>query len=537
MDPAQTLLHYHQATKHHYHRYARSAGYMDWANQPDPFRSFAGIDPIRLPLAGQVSTLSYDALFRRDSDEGQPLTLHSLGCFLRYSMALSAWKAAGSSRWSLRINPSSGNLHPTECYVAAPDLDGGGAAVHHYSPLLHALEPRARLPAGTWQILEGHFEGPGFLVGLSTITWRESWKYGERAWRYCNLDVGHALAALALACRLNRWRMRVLGAAGDDQIAVVLGLSATDWIPREAEEPDVLCWVSLAATRHPAPQTLPAKFVQACKGLSFAGRPNRLSVQTGDWPIITRAIRSAVKEPEPLPETDLPVKDWHYAPHSRSAVRILAGRRSAVQFDPRRQLSGNDFRAILERTLAGKGRMPFDLGLNPPRINLLLFVHRVEEVQPGLYLLLRAPEQAHDLRARFHSSFIWQRADDHLPLWLLHPADLTSEAMTMSCHQDIAGASAFAAAMLAPFAGTVIRQPYRYRHLHWECGMIGQVLYLEAEARGARGTGIGCYFDDAVHAFLGLDDIAYQVLYHFTVGYPVEDPRLSTLSAYHHLRD
>ncbi|MEJ2039052.1 MAG: nitroreductase family protein [Desulfosarcinaceae bacterium] len=106
----------------------------------------------------------------------------------------------------------------------------------------------------------------------------------------------------------------------------------------------------------------------------------------------------------------------------------------------------------------------------------------------------------------------------------------------MSCHQEIAGFSAFAAAMLTPFAEPLAHHPYCYRHLHWECGMIGQVLYLEAEARGARGTGIGCFFDDAVHTYLGIDDTSYQVLYHFTVGYPVEDPRLSTLPAYHHLR-
>ena len=36
-----------------------------------------------------------------------------------------------------------------------------------------------------------------------------------------------------------------------------------------------------------------------------------------------------------------------------------------------------------------------------------------------------------------------------------------------------------------------------YRRLFWECGLIGQVLYLEAEAAGVRGTGIGCFYDDA----------------------------------------
>ena len=77
--------------------------------------------------------------------------------------------------------------------------------------------------------------------------------------------------------------------------------------------------------------------------------------------------------------------------------------------------------------------------------------------------------------------------------------------------------------------------PCRYRHLFWETGMIGQVLYLEAEAQGVRATGIGCFFDDPVHELLGLADDTFQSLYHFTVGGPREDGRLATRDAYHHL--
>ncbi|HQM49524.1 MAG TPA: nitroreductase, partial [Candidatus Hydrogenedentes bacterium] len=63
-------------------------------------------------------------------------------------------------------------------------------------------------------------------------------------------------------------------------------------------------------------------------------------------------------------------------------------------------------------------------------------------------------------------------------------------------------------------------------------GMIGQLLYLEAEAAGVRGTGIGCYFDDLVHSALGLENRQFQCLYHFTVGGPADDPRLTTLPPY-----
>ncbi|MGA7828185.1 MAG: hypothetical protein WCA04_11020 [Geobacteraceae bacterium] len=71
-----------------------------------------------------------------------------------------------------------------------------------------------------------------------------------------------------------------------------------------------------------------------------------------------------------------------------------------------------------------------------------------------------------------------------------------------------------------------------YPRLFWECGLIGPILYMEAEAAGLRGTGIGCFFDDPMHELLGFTSVLYQYLYHFTVGGPVEDRRLATLTAY-----
>jgi hypothetical protein len=71
-----------------------------------------------------------------------------------------------------------------------------------------------------------------------------------------------------------------------------------------------------------------------------------------------------------------------------------------------------------------------------------------------------------------------------------------------------------------------------YPRLFWEAGAVGQLLYLEAEAAGIRSTGIGCYFDDAMHEILGLEGTTYQDLYHFTVGGAVEDTRITTLPAY-----
>ncbi len=81
--------------------------------------------------------------------------------------------------------------------------------------------------------------------------------------------------------------------------------------------------------------------------------------------------------------------------------------------------------------------------------------------------------------------------------------------------------------MLAPF-DAIEAAPSAYRRLFWEAGLVGHALYLEAEAAGLRGTGIGCFFDDRFHERLGLRGGAFQWLYHFTVGEPLDDERILT---------
>lgn len=537
--PFETLIDYHEATKHHFHRYARSAGAMDWANQPDPFRAYDGADQIPLPLAPQDPEWPYDALFTAPEGEPTPLDLAAVGLFLELSLGLSAWKAAGTSRWSLRINPSSGNLHPTEGHLVLPDIPGLAGGVFHYSPLRHGLERRLHLPKGCWSQLSDHFRGPGFLAALSTIFWRESWKYGERAYRYCNLDVGHALAAISFAARLQGWKAVCLTGAGDDQIRALLGFTGLTWPPGGAEEPELLCWIATAPRPGHDPQQLPKQWERFFLGQTFSGRPNPLSPRHVAWPIIDAAALAGEK-PETTPghpaaQGALPAVPAPPEPVADSAATVLRRRRSAVRFDSGQSISAATFFSILSRTLFKLEAPPFSVRLGVPDVNLLLFVHRVKGLSPGLYLLGRESEVIARYRKTWRKDLLWRPAHEALPFWLLKRADVTNTAMEVSCHQEIAADSAFAVAMVARFKERIASAAAAYRRLYWECGMIGQVLYLEAEARGLRGTGIGCFFDDPVHELLGIKDLSNQSLYHFTVGHPIEDTRLATLPAYHHL--
>jgi nitroreductase len=75
------------------------------------------------------------------------MNLRTVSEFFECSLGLSAWKQYGESTWSLRCNPSSGNLHPTEGYLVCGALEGIGErpAIYHYAPRIHALERRHEL--------------------------------------------------------------------------------------------------------------------------------------------------------------------------------------------------------------------------------------------------------------------------------------------------------------------------------------------------------------------------------------------------------
>jgi len=542
MEPWEVAAFYHERTKHHYNRYARSLGYLDWATQPDPFRRFSGAPPIPLRLAAATKLPAYDDLFELAQTAARPIDIESISDFLQFSLALSAWKEYRASRWALRINPSSGNLHPTEGYLVVGGVEGlvGTGGVYHYAPKEHALEQRTEIRPEVWQRLMGAFPAGTFVAGLSSIHWREAWKYGERAYRYCQHDAGHALAALSFSAAVQGWRVFMMDGISDEGIAALLGLDrAQDYIGAEREHADFLvAVVPRDDVRGRAAAGLPYDVITEVAAGRWTGMANALSGEhVTDWEIIdvaADACRKPATQPTPA---DAPDAAPLPAPNRRlSARQVIFQRRSAVDFDGRTGLAAEQFYLMLDRVLPRPGRVPWDALGGPPFVHLAIFVHLVTGLDPGLYILVRADAQRPGLAHSMNAGFLWQRPEScprSLPFYVLRRGDVRSLATQVSCGQAIAGDGAFSCGMIAEFQSPLRRfGAWFYRRLFWETGLIGQVLYLEAEAAGVRATGIGCFFDDPMHDVLGLKDATYQSLYHFTVGGPVEDHRLTTLPPY-----
>jgi SagB-type dehydrogenase family enzyme len=498
-------------------------------------------------LADRIETV-YDELYVPGLVSPRPVRLETVAILFELALGLSAWKEFRGERWALRCNPSSGNLHPTEGYAIVPELTGVPAGLHHYVSRDHVLEARSIL-AGPSAARLGELLGPGrLLVGLSSIHWREAWKYGERAWRYCQHDAGHAIAAVRYAAATLGWSARLVGGLSDEDVAGLLGLErAHDFAtvaPADREYPDGLLLVGLPSEIEGAAEEITSRteeLIGLVRGGAWAGRANALSPSHREWPAIEDVTRAAAKPrtnqagggaarrgpTRPLPDP---------LPTSRtSASTLIRQRRSAVALDGVTSVDAEVFYAMLDRLQPRRATPPWDALPWGPRIHLALFVHRVRGLAPGIYAFPRDPDAEGDLRAALRAGSRWERPEGcpaHVPLFLLLPADCRNASAAVSCHQDIAADGAFSLAMLADFRLSLDGGAWWYRRLHWEAGVLGQVLYLEAEAAGVRSTGIGCYFDDATHELLGIGGDGVQDLYHFTVGGPVEDPRLVTLSPY-----
>lgn len=561
-DKVETVLRYHERTKHQFHRYARSAGTLDWANQPDPFRRYEGAPLVQLPVLGaddEPLSPRYADLYRRGSVQSAPLTVRSLSRLFEYALALSAWKQVGGTRWALRSNPSSGNLHPTEGYLLIGALAGlaDTPGLYHYAPREHGLEHRASGSAEWFAHLMREFPRQAFLVGLSSIHWREAWKYGERAFRYCQHDAGHAIGTLRIAAATLGWSAAVLHGLADEAIEALLGLDrAEDFVGAEREQPELvmLVWPNdsagpwQAGAQRVLPLGLDPPLVRALAKQAWRGKANRLS---RDDPVAWTAIDEvALATRKPIDErcsfgmfvTPAPPPATTAFPDGPLAGRIIRQRRSLQACDGQTSIAAERFYGMLARVMphvdlaANRRPMPWDAIHWEPRIHLALFVHRVDGLDSGLYVLVRDPAKVDKLKRAMHERFAWSTPPGcpaDLPLRMLAVGDARQLATQVSCFQDIAGDGAFSLGMIAECREALFTHgPWFYRPLFWETGVIGQVLYLEAEAAGMAATGIGCFFDDPVHQVFGFSDLEFQSLYHFTVGGPVEDGRLTTLAPY-----
>jgi len=543
--PAQQVQAYHRRTMHGLKGYAAGPDTLDWDAQPQPFRTWAGSPRTMLPLQAEAWPATWQDL-REGRVSPAPFSREGLALLLQLSFGLTAWKQLGPDRWALRANPSSGNLHPTEVYVIAQGVPNLPDGLYHYEPREHALSQRA---AGMWATT-GPMARPGLWLGLASVAWREAWKYGERAFRYVQLDTGHALGALRYAAAALGWRARLLPSCTDAALQASMGLDReADFGRAEREEAEGLIELTVGSGPSPWPGEPDVDWPLWPANTRWQGQASILDPRPlYRWPVIeqvtqaTRSLAPLHRDIAPAPDTwpATADTDMDLAPPRdlTPASQIILGRRSAQHFERRATMAHAAFLRLVAALLPQSGGptdLPWDAWPWAPAVHVVIYAHRVEGLSSGAYVLPRSEAGLALLQSHLMGSGLKPVPDlpGALPLHCLaeHPA-LAGTLRTLSCHQAIASDACVAISLVAEFQGPIKADPAAYRRLLQEAGLIGQALYLQAEAEGLRGTGIGCYFDEAVHELLGLKDEALQVLYHFTVGQPMSDSRLQTEPPY-----
>lgn len=374
--------------------------------------------------------------------------------------------------------------------------------------------------------------------------------------------MGHAIAAVSIAAAELGWDVKILDGLGCKDLEKLMGLEIyPDFkIPSRAvkgkfpdiefEHPDcVLAVFPNGVGEFDVNYEELSYAISKFSELEWCGKPNSLSKEHVCWDVIYKTAE-AVKKPwsirdkfsiDPFVSSKLFSEGSYEGLTVREVVRK---RRSAVDMDGIHVMERDTFYQILLHCLpSGSGNkqgrqlaLPFRVLSWDAEVHAVLFVHMVAGLPKGLYFLVRNEDHLDDLKKGTKSDFRWEKPEGcpaDLPLYELAKGDYQKLAKRVSCHQDIAGDGCFSLGMVAHFEPTLRdKGVWMYPRLFWETGVLGQLLYLEAHAVGISATGIGCYFDDAVHELLGFRGSSFQSLYHFTVGGPVLDKRIMSLPAY-----
>jgi SagB-type dehydrogenase family enzyme len=536
--PSDIVRQYHERTKHSFYAYAKGPETLDWDGQPNPFRNFVGAETFPLSLQDSLAEIRYFDIFNAPL-VATPITLSSISSFLRYSLGLSAWKQYGPDKWSLRVNPSSGNLHPTEAYVLLPDvINELGMGLFHYNVEQHLLEKRADiskllLPENT------------FCIALTSVIWRELWKYGERGFRYTQLDVGHAINAIVLSAKAHGWQVAMFDGLDTLKLSELLGLAREEYSEVEKELSECLLLVGRDISQaHESYIEFDSPEVS-----TWHGRPSRLGERSFyQWPWAEKVADASLVKTENITKQLSLISDVlspiDYRPNStgveadRSFAQATLQRRSAQKFD-KSFVSYGHFRTLVE-SLLSFSQPVFTENISP--INFVIMIHRVEGIEPGIYIL---PSHSSNMDALKSACTKWPEwtamsefGANKIPMYQLKVANVQKAAQTLCCQQAIASECAFTLGFLADFDQTIDQfGASSYRHLYWQAGMLSQQAYMSSTALHLAATGIGCFFDDPWLGLLGIESSEVQMLYATAVGHPMVDQRITSFSGYYHLSE
>ena len=497
---------YHDGTKHSLFSMHNDPHYMDFDNQPLPFKIYTDLEPTPLPGdygASQVPALAAisdgGALPGRDSVPD----LRTLASIFHHSAGVTRSLAYPGGDMLFRAASCTGALYHIEVYLVCTDLPGLEAGVYHSGAHDSALR---RLREGDYRGTLAHATGgepavagaPAVVVCTSTY-WRNAWKYRSRAYRHCFWDNGTILANLLAMAVAHGVPAKVVASFADEPVNRLLGL--------DTEQEVAISLVPLGRSSSYA--GISAREVSP---LDLNVTP--LSKSQVDYPAIGAMHQASSLETwdearamhGPTPVAAMPEPSGRLFPLKAmgdrevaldSIERVIVRRGSTRQF-VRRPISFEQLSTILHRVTKG---VPADF-LEPAGAtlnDLYLIVNAVDGLPQGAYV--------------FHR--------DRAALELLREGDFRQAGGYLGLQQALPADASVDVFFLTDLESVLERYGNRgYRAAQLESGILGGKLYLAAYAQRLGATGL-TFFDDDVTSFFSPHAAGKSVMFLVAVGVPL----------------
>ena len=511
----EAALHYHESTKHSEASLQADPHFLDFDNQPLPFKIYTGVESVPLIRDPEILDRATPPALEAISPPVNPVTgetaarlpdLAMLSQVLFLAAGITKRKRHSGGEVYFRAYANTGALHHIDLYVVAGDLPDLPAGVYHFGPHDFSLY---RLRAGDYRAVLVEASGrypsitraPVTLISASTY-WRNAWKYRARAYRHCFWDSGTLHANLLAIAAAQGLGPSVVMGFSDAAVETLLGLDpmregALTLVPlgHSNEAPSVaLPLHKLELKTSPLSRSeIDYPPIRAMHGASSLGSGVEASAWRGNTPV-PKAV-TATGRLLPLPLRTAPERP------RESLARVICRRGSTRAFDRSRSIAFEELSTVLDRATCGI-RADF---LEPPGtalVDLYLVVHAVDGLTPGTYYY-RRDDQALELLTEGN----FREASGRLGLSQELPAD--------------AAVNLYCLCSLLPILSRFGNRGYRAAQL--EGGIIGGRIYLTAYALHFGATGL-TFFDDEVTAFFSPHAAGKSVLFLMAFGHP--DPAL-----------
>jgi SagB-type dehydrogenase family enzyme len=495
---------YHNGTKHSYESIRANRHYLDWDNQPIPFKIYSGLEPIPLPQqlsSPGVAALQTIATAAAEKTEAAVPSPQILAEILYLSAGITRRRSYPGGEILFRAAACTGALYHIDLYPVCGDLPDLPAGVYHFGPHDFALR---QLRAGDYRNVLALASGrepaivnaPVIIVCASTY-WRNAWKYQSRAYRHCYWDNGTILANLLAAAVARCVPARIVLGFVDDPVRQLLSLDAK----REGALALVALGHAPSLTNESAPTVEPLVFETEPLSKSEVDYPaipamHQASSLETEAEVISWRHEVGAESPSPiLKPRFIPLAPLGDGEIPRDTLEAVIQRRGSTRQFARQSISFEQLSTLLDRSTRG---IPTDfLKLDEaPLTDLYLIVHAVEDLSPGAYVLHRK-----------------SRA-----LELLKEGDFRREAGYLGLGQEIPADCSVDVFFLTDLNKVLERFGNRgYRAAQLEASVIAGKLYIAAYAQRLGASGL-TFFDDDVTEFFSPHAAGKSVMFLLALG-------------------